>query len=70
MYLLVHLIDLLFTVLYIFGNANFGLFSLTQYRFLSGLDRLQNFGGGQPLNLNLGKLTNADLHLGRSSLCS
>ena len=53
-----------------FGNANFGLFSLTQYRFLSGLDRLQNFGGGQPLNLNLGKLTNADLHLGRSSLCS
>ena len=43
-----------------FGNAQLGLFSLTQYRILSGRDKLQNFGGGHPLNLNLGKRLKAD----------
>ena len=55
---------------YTLGNANFGLFSRTQYRFFRGLDKLQNFGGGHPLSLNLGKFTNADWHLGKFSLCS
>ena len=40
-----------------------------QYRSFNGLDKVQNFGGGQPLCLNFAKLRNAELQWLRFSLC-
>ena len=39
-----------------------------QYRSFNGLDKVQNFGGGQPRCLNFAKLRNAELQWLRFSL--
>ena len=39
-----------------------GAFAFTQYRSFSGVDSLQNLGGGHPRALKRGKFTNAELH--------